>query len=101
MMGRGPLNYPANPAKETPHPMTSDVPRRDWSEIDWTKIERHRACIDGGEIEDVVDDREQRVGRGGDVTEILALLHRHRPGGRITEEVREADDRRERRAQLV
>ena len=31
------------------------------------EIERHRAGVDGGEVEDVVDDRQQRVGRDRDV----------------------------------
>ena len=44
------------------------------ADVDRAEIERHRAGVDGGEIENVVDDREQRVGRGVDVAEIFALL---------------------------
>ena len=33
------------------------------ADIDRAEIERHGAGVDGGEIEDVVDDREQRIGR--------------------------------------
>ena len=46
------------------------------ADIDRAEIELHRAGVDGGEIEDVVDDGEQRVGRGVDVAEIFALLAR-------------------------
>src|SRR5262245_41056171 len=42
--------------------------------IYFAEIERHRAGIDGGEVEDVIDDREQRVGRSRNVAEIFALL---------------------------
>ena len=45
--------------------------------------------------------REQRVGRGGDVAEIFALLVGERAEGGIAEEMREADDVGERRAQFV
>ena len=71
------------------------------ADVDRAEIERHRAGVDGGEIEDVVDDREQRVGRGGDVAEIFALLVGERAGRGLAEEMREADDVGERRAQLV
>jgi hypothetical protein len=50
------------------------------ADIDRAEIELHRAGIDGGEIENVVDEREQRVGRDGDVVEIFALLRRQRSG---------------------
>ena len=52
------------------------------ADIDRAEFERHRAGVDGGEIEDVVDEREQRVGRGGDVVEIFGLLRHQRAGGR-------------------
>ena len=58
------------------------------ADVDRAEIEPHRAGVDGGEIEDVVDDREQRVGRDGDVAEIFALLLGQRPGRRIAEEMR-------------
>ena len=44
------------------------------ADVDGAEIERHGAGVDGGEVEDVVDDREQRVGRDRDVAEIFALL---------------------------
>ena len=65
------------------------------------RLSCHGAGIDGGEVEDVVDDGEQRIGRDGDVAEIFALLLGQRPGDRIAQEMREADDVGERRAQLV
>ena len=71
------------------------------ADIDRPEVELHRAGIDGGEIENVVDDRQQRVRGDRDVAEIFALLRRQRTGRRIAEEVREADDVGERRAQLV
>ena len=71
------------------------------ADIDRAEIECHRAGVDGGEIEDVVDDGEQRIGRGLDVAEIFALLLGQRTGHRIAEEMREADDVGERRAQFV
>ena len=37
------------------------------ADIDRAQIERHGAGVDGGEIEDVVDDGEQRIGRRCDV----------------------------------
>ena len=71
------------------------------ADVDVGQIERHGAGVDGGEIEDVVDQRQERVGRGGDVAEIFALLVGERAEGRIAEEMREADDVGERRAQFV
>ena len=69
--------------------------------IDRAEIEFHRAGVDGGEIEDVIDDGEQRIGRGLDIAEIFVLLLVQRTGHRIAEEMREADDVGERRAQFV
>ena len=51
-------------------------------DIDRAEFQLHRAGIDGGEIENVVDEREQRVGRFGDVVEIFGLLRHQRAGGR-------------------
>ena len=47
--------------------------------IDWPELELHGAGIDGGEVENVVGQRQQRVGRFGDVVEIFGLLRRQRP----------------------
>ena len=57
------------------------------ADVDRAEVERHRAGVDGGEIEDVVDDGQQRVGRDRDVAEIFALLRGQRPGHRIAEEI--------------
>ena len=75
--------------------------RHGGADVDRSEIELHRAGVDGREIEDVVDEREQRVGGDRDVVEIFALLRRQRPGRRVAEEMGEADDVGERRAQLV
>ena len=69
--------------------------------VDRSKIEFHGAGVDGGEIEDVVDDRKQGVGGNLYVAEIFALPFGQRAGRRIAEEMREADDVGKRRAQLV
>src|ERR1700736_2381032 len=71
------------------------------ADVDWRKVERHRACVDCREVEDVVDDGEQRRARGGDVAEIFALLVGERAGRRLVEQLREADDVGERRAPVV
>src|SRR5258708_40057264 len=71
------------------------------ADIDRAKIERHRAGIDSGEIEDVVDDGGQRVGGSGDVTEILGLFRHQGAGDGVREEMRETDDGGERRTQFV
>ena len=71
------------------------------ADIDRAEFERHRAGIDGGEIEDVVDEGEQRIGRGRDVVEVFGLLRHQRAGGGIVQKMREADDGGERRAQFV
>ena len=60
-----------------------------------------RARIDRGEVENVVDDREQRRRRGFDVAGIFDLLGVQRPGSAIGEQLREADDVGERRAKFV
>ncbi len=42
--------------------------------LDRRQLQLQRAGVDGGQVEDVVDDGEQRAGGGRDVVEILALL---------------------------
>src|SRR5262245_48571836 len=71
------------------------------ADVDRAEVELHGAGIDGGEVEDVVDEREQRVGGDLDIAEIFVLLFGQRPGYWICKKVREADDVGERRAQLV
>jgi hypothetical protein len=45
-----------------------------WRDINVGEIERHRAGVDRRKIQDVVDERQQCIGRGGDVAEIFRLL---------------------------
>ena len=75
--------------------------RHGGADVDRPEIELHAAGVDGRQIEDVVDQRQQRVGGDRDVVEIFALLRRQRPGTRVAEQMDEADDVGERRAQLV
>ena len=60
--------------------------------VDGAEVELHCPGVDGGEIQDVVDDSEQRIGRYRDVAEILVLLLGEWTRDRITEEMRKADD---------
>ena len=43
------------------------------ADVDRLEVERHGAGVDRGEVEDVVDDGEQRVARDNDVAEIFVL----------------------------
>ena len=63
--------------------------------------ELERSGVDRGEIEDVVEDREQRRRGAHDVRGIFALARIERADRLVAEELREADDVGERRAQLV
>ena len=67
------------------------------ADVDLGEVQRHGAGVDGGEIEDVVDDRQQRVGGNRDVAEIFALLVGERAEGGIVQQIRKADDIGERR----
>ena len=57
--------------------------------------------LDLGEVEDVVDQRQQVVGRGQDVVEVLRLLLVDVAEQPLAQHLREADDRVQRRPQLV
>ena len=57
--------------------------------------------FDLGEVEHVVDEREQVVPRGEDVVEVLRLLLVHVADHSLAQHLREADDRVQRRPQLV
>jgi len=78
---------------ESLHQILDGVPQRERD-----PLETEPARLDFREVQDVVDDREQRVGRSRDGVDVLALL-----GGqpRLEREMRHADDRRHRRADLV
>ncbi len=54
-----------------------------------------------GEVEDVVDQGEEMPARGQDVLEVLGLLLVHLPEHPLRQHLREAEDRVQRRAQLV
>ena len=69
--------------------------------LDRRQLQLQRAGIDGGEIEDVVDDGQQRARGGRDVVQILALLAVELAGARAGEQLAEADDVGERRPQLI
>ena len=61
----------------------------------------HLAGFDLGQIEDVVDQREQVLAAAEDVADEAALLLGHLADQAVLEHLGEADDRVERRAQLV
>ena len=65
------------------------------------ELQLHDAGVDGGEVKDVVDDGEQRRARRHDVAGVLALLVVERADVGVAQELGEADDVGERRAQLV
>ena len=60
-----------------------------------------RAGVDHCQIENVVDDVEKHLARCLDVVQIIALLGVQRPGHRLGQKVRKADNGRKRRAQLI
>ena len=64
-------------------------------------VELDDARIDGGKIEDVVDDRQKQRGRGRDMVDIFRLPLGQRAEGRRLQEIGEADDVGQRRAQFV
>ena len=65
------------------------------------QIELHPAGLDLREVEDVVDQREQVVARAVDVEQVLELLVVDLAEHLLAQHLGEADDRVERRAQLV
>ncbi len=70
-------------------------------DADLGDVELHDAGVDGGEVENVVDDGEQHRRRRADMLDIFALARRQRPGRRQRQQLGEADDVGQRRAQLV
>jgi hypothetical protein len=63
--------------------------------------ELHLARFDLGQVEHVVDEREQMAARREDVFEVLRLLLVHGAEHLLAEDLREPQDRVQRRAQLV
>ena len=64
-------------------------------------LELHLAGLHLGQVEDVVDQREQVVGRGEDVVQVLVLLLVHLAEQLLLQHLGEADDRVQRRPELV
>ncbi len=81
---RRPLAHAGNGIDDGPH-------------VDLAELELEPAGIDGGEIQNVVDDGQQRARRGRDVVQILALLAAQVSEDRVGHKLAEADDVRERR----
>ena len=65
------------------------------------EVELHAAGLDLRQVEDVVDKREQMVARGVNVAQVLELLVVDLAKHLLAQHLGEADDRVERRAQLV
>src|SRR5512132_3429326 len=65
------------------------------------EIELHATSLDLREIEDVINEREQVLAGAEHVLQILALLVVHAAEDALQQDLREADDRVEGRAQLV
>src|SRR5690606_38101994 len=72
-----------------------------FADPDLRNLEFHDARIDRREVEYVVDDGEQHGGRGADVLDIFALARQQRSGRRQRQQLGEADDVGQRRAQFV
>ena len=68
------------------------------SQGEWTMVELDLAGLDLREIEDVVDDRQQRIARCADRLGVVALLVIER---RVEQQAAHPDDRVHRRADLV
>ncbi len=57
--------------------------------------------LDGREIQDVIDQPQHRLTAAADHLDVLALLHRQRPGVPLDEQLAERDQRAERAAEIV
>ena len=64
-------------------------------------IERHAAGLNLGQVQDVVDQRQQVPAAGIDVVQIVGLFRRDRPDQAVADQLAETDDSVERRAQFV
>ena len=65
------------------------------------ELQVHPARLDLREVQDVVDEREEVAARGQDVLSVLGLLLVERTEHLLAQDLREADDGVERRAELV
>jgi len=68
---------------------------------EFRRVELHLAGLDLGEVEQVLDQLGEALGRLGDEVELAHLLVVHRTVGALEQEARERADRVERRAELV
>ena len=64
-------------------------------------LELDLPCLDLGQIEHIVYQREQMVARGADVVEVLRLFVVHGTDHLVAQHLREADDRIQRRPELM
>src|SRR5256885_10139324 len=65
------------------------------------RLELHPASLDLRKVEDLVHQVEEMTPRGADVPDVIGLLRVQVPEHLLAEHIREADDRVQRRAQLV
>ena len=70
-------------------------------QIDDLDLDLAPARFEGREIQDVVDQRQHRLTAAADHLDVLALLHRQRPGVPLDEQLAERDQRAERAAEIV
>ena len=70
-------------------------------EIEAGELQLHPPRLDLRQVQDVVDEREEMAARGEDVLDVLGLLVVELSEHALPEHLREADDRVERRAELV
>ena len=82
-----------------PHQQQRVIDRR--REIERRDVEVHSSRFDLREIEDVVDQGQQVLAGRQDVVQVLGLLLAHFTEHSLQQDIRESDDRVERRPQLV
>src|SRR5215471_6463496 len=70
-------------------------------QVEGAQLQLHLPRLDLGEIKDVVDERQEMAARGEHVVEVFLLLRIQLAEHPLQQYLREADDRVERRAQLV
>ncbi len=73
----------------------------DRDHVDLGKLQLHCARVDGGEVEDGIDDGEEILRRRLDVAQILILLGQHLPGDAKRQAFGKAQDVGERRTQFI
>ena len=68
------------------------------AQLELCGIQVETSCFDLGEVEDVIDDQQERFGRRAHEAELLALFRRER---RVERQIRHADDPVHRRSDFV